>query len=791
MTYSTYLGGHTWDEGHALSVDGNNYVYVTGRTDSSTFPVTTGASDTTFGAFRDAFVTKFMGSQMDFVATALEVNQGIQDLENNMPLVANRATWARGYIQQVNPDYPSGEASVDARLYGYRNGTQIGSAEIPLNSVSAQSGGGDRLKLGHSFLFHVPKSWRTGTVTFTLEVNLSGYGQIEEIDKTNNVINETLTFNSVAEPCLIMVPIHLHGDVGDITYHTTDPGFERVLGGFWRYHPIPDIVNLWKQPTLYPAGHSLGAQWDLSNGADRSSMLQRIRMQNWFSDDPEAGCHYVGMVSPDADTTKGTGDVLGLARTGGKESWVKMEDSTPDKAPAWYQEGAQTLGHELGHNKGLKHVLCKGDEADPDSAYPWPNPTCALADNDPTGYYGLTVYHGIWGIDQTVISNDREAASANQGFPVMGYKHYQWVSPWEYCKLLDTAYGVTCNLWNWSGLQELERDAFQNPSALLSAEELDRFETAANFIVLGGFIDTNTNSAEIQEVYTLDALPASMREQAISNLAAQRAFGVNASYALIQVDQGGGVLATQALTLVSDDEDDGLYAFLEALPAASGVKGVQVRGDSTILDARVASDNPPTVQVVSPNGGETLSAGFAISWTAADLDGDSLSFDVFYSPDNGVTWTLLAMGITNTSWQLPSLDAIPGSDQGRIRVVTNDGFNTSMDTCDGTVSVPNSIPQALIIRPSDGLTITDQDLLIFEGMSLDNEDGPNAGTVSWISSIDGFLSAERDFAFSGLSEGEHQVTLTVDDSQGAVGSDSVSIIVVKGASAVYLPFLSR
>jgi hypothetical protein len=728
---------------------------------------------------------------MDIVATGLEITQGIQDMESNMPLVANRATWARGYITQVNPDYPLGVADVNARLHGYRNSVEIGSGLIPYSYVTAQDDGGNRLLLGDSFLFYVPPSWRTGTVTFELEVNPPGAGQIEEYDTTNNKITEVLTFNSVTTPCLIMVPIHLHGDEGDITYHTTDAGFERILGGMKRYHPIPNTISWWNQPTLYPAGHDGGAHWDLSNGFDRQSMLQRIRWRNWWNADPEGGCHYVGMVSPDADTTKDTGEVLGLARVGGSESWVKMEDSTPDKAPAWYQEGAQTLAHELGHNKGLKHANCKGDEDNTDSAYPWPHPACALAANDPTGYYGLTVYQAIWGIDRKVISNDRTAAAPHRAYPVMGYQRYQWVSPWEYCKLLDTAYGVTCNLWSWSSIQALEGAAFQDPASLLSPEELARFEIVSNYIVLGGLIDTDANTAEIQEVYQLDELPAGMLQEAIRSLANQKVFGVNGSYALVQVDQSGGVLDSQSLSLLSDDEDDGLYSFLEALPAASGVTGIQVREGSTILDSRLASDNPPTVQVISPNGGETLSAGFLISWTASDQDGGDLSFDVSYSSDDGATWTLLEMGLDGTSWQLASLDAIPGTDQGRIRVLANDGFNTAMDISDGAFSVPNSPPQALIASPGDGSTVVANELLILEAMSFDNEDGPNVGDVTWTSSIDGFLGSEREFATSGLSLGVHQITLSVEDSEGLQGTDSVTVTVGQDSWEVYIPMLCR
>ncbi|HKZ62878.1 MAG TPA: PKD domain-containing protein [Thermoplasmata archaeon] len=57
LLYSTYLGGVDWDVGFSIAVS-TDHAYVTGETYSSDFPVTPGAFNTTGGIAGDAFVAK-------------------------------------------------------------------------------------------------------------------------------------------------------------------------------------------------------------------------------------------------------------------------------------------------------------------------------------------------------------------------------------------------------------------------------------------------------------------------------------------------------------------------------------------------------------------------------------------------------------------------------------------------------------------------------------------------------------------------------------------------------------
>ena len=59
LAYATFLGGSGIDDGYGIAVDGAGSAYVTGETESSDFPTTPGAFDTSFnGGTGDAFVAK-------------------------------------------------------------------------------------------------------------------------------------------------------------------------------------------------------------------------------------------------------------------------------------------------------------------------------------------------------------------------------------------------------------------------------------------------------------------------------------------------------------------------------------------------------------------------------------------------------------------------------------------------------------------------------------------------------------------------------------------------------------
>ena len=96
--------------------------------------------------------------------------------------------------------------------------------------------------------------------------------------------------------------------------------------------------------------------------------------------------------------------------------------------------------------------------------------------------------------------------------------------------------------------------------------------------------------------------------------------------------------------------------------------------------------------------------------------------------------------------------------------------------------VGNSSPTVAIESPQDGNQyflggeVIPQ--ILFSGTGNDVEDGILAGeSLVWTSSIDGQIGTGNSFNYNDLSAETHTITLTATDSQGAQGSDSVSIII--------------
>ena len=100
------------------------------------------------------------------------------------------------------------------------------------------------------------------------------------------------------------------------------------------------------------------------------------------------------------------------------------------------------------------------------------------------------------------------------------------------------------------------------------------------------------------------------------------------------------------------------------------------------------------------------------------------------------------------------------------------------EDCSVTDSCPNQAPTATITAPADGATVDEFQSVSFQGSASDPEDGSLTGSaLVWSSSLDGSIGTGTSFTRNDLSPGDHVITLTATDTEGASGSATANLTI--------------
>lgn len=108
----------------------------------------------------------------------------------------------------------------------------------------------------------------------------------------------------------------------------------------------------------------------------------------------------------------------------------------------------------------------------------------------------------------------------------------------------------------------------------------------------------------------------------------------------------------------------------------------------------------------------------------------------------------------------------------------NTGIGSPIWSFTVDASHPNTVPVASITSPAQDSVFTTDDTITFSGNGSDAEDGDLSGaSLVWRSNLDGLIGTGETCTSDTLSAGIHQITLTATDSEGATGTQSVTIAV--------------
>ena len=729
----------------------------------------------------------------DLAVAGMEVTQAIQNMANQISLVADKTTYVRTYGKQ-NTGPQAG--SVEMVLHGTRNGNPLpGSPLQPVyGNVSLNTSFVfDRAKAYDSWTFRLPSSW-IGSGTIALRAEIDPRSRYEDTVPGNDTLSINAVFGREPKACLFFSPVRTHNPIPNIG----DPNFWETMDRFARVWPVPAVevhsmgepieelqVCSWHgipYPCFGPYELDQASDFPSNFPSDKDRVIGKLMLRQALARaatippinycQSGASVHSVGLVHPEADTTDDSNrTLLGYANYYINASFYKMEpfDSQPGN-PNWYwPKAASVLAQEVTHNFNRRHVACGTNDAT-DSNWPYAN-KCQLNDGGATNYFGYDTKSRL-PIPPQIASDFMSYKPSHSDAPLW---QGQWVSDYTYNAVKGKF-----------GLQA--RSTLAEPSGPVGLAR-PALPEAGEMVYAIGAIDPISNLGHLDYTYAqpLATMNAQARSvwQEFSTPSWRGAAGIRAveavTYHLRLKDASGVVLDDRAVTLFEADSHDGdaaAWPFLVTFPAPSGnVTRIELLADNTVLDTLNMGVNPPAVSILSPKTGATISDTLVIQWLGSDPDlQDVLHYNVQYSTDNGISWLSLAedypgtpgAGVETLGVQNPL--ALPGTNgaTARIRVIASDGYHT-VGALSDAFSVAQRAPVAHITSPDAVLSYEPNDDISLQGGAIDAESGVLTGTaLSWaVSGVSAGTGEES--SVRGLKPGAHTVVLTATDTTSKTG----------------------
>jgi hypothetical protein len=516
-------------------------------------------------------------------------------------------------------------------------------------------------------------------------------------------------------------------------YPSDSLGYQMFGAGWWTYKNLPDVRDNY----IDPYGKSVCGYCEVFNH------LTKV----W------AAAKALGGSVPDQLFAWFPVGAMSGAPSGPGVAAAPPPVWTGSGRAAFGEDKADVFAHEVGHNLALYHAPCPPPSLSPALAPPNPDPQwpywedkAAPSHNwtrDP-GEEGSALIGEIgWNVATYKTTDPYTADWMSYCFP-------KWITPYHWNKLF-------------------------NALAPSPAPRTGAAAAAQSVALVSGLISDN-DTGQLDAILALQGNPASATLPSGSQ------------YCLTLQDASNAPVATHCFDLSFTNPESGapvsVAPFAYALPFPGTVGRVVLKHGAAVLDERSSSAHAPEISLTSPAGGEVWDGIETVVWTASDADGDDLTFAVFYSSDDGASWTPVALDLTESSYALDTT-ALPGGDAVRIRVLASDGFLTT--TVDSPrFSVPAKTPMAVIDAPEADASVPQEQALYLMGSAYDPEDGSLAdNALSWWSDRDGLLGRGATVIVPGLtlSAGWHTITLMAADGDNQIGTATTRIEVAAAAAA--------
>jgi hypothetical protein len=666
--------------------------------------------------------------------TGYELTQGVQPGTGTFFYVQRRPTFLRLFVKSDGLDVPN----VTARLTGYSGGFSLGTI-LPAPLLITVPEMVVKTNLERQFVFELPLDWTTKS-DLTLLPSLNPFKfPLEPTYSDNAPAKAYGPFAFLPQPGLHLTLVSAGINVSGITVMSADE--DAILS--WLYR-------------AYPTGLGAVERWEYTDDE-----LSR-RVLNYKSYGP---CQYLDRTSDGGNDNRNLCasyylnermTALQLAGRLRKDTYIYTSipylprGSAHPTAPVangpnlllrgfTFEQAGYYAGHEIGHLLGREHPVpgsaaCGHSASDPD--YPYTSTWIGNFSNQTTAF------------DSGLLTPGRNRV-ANRYFErtdVMGYcnTRQQWLSDYTYR-------GIYLYARQFPGPQ------VQSPAQLNTADVDD-------WLTVAGNIAADGSAAGFSSL---------LRTSSMAETPSQ----IPGDYSLRLLDAGGATLADNAFTPMLSSEVDDWMNFVETVPFAAGTRRVQlIANDGSLLVEQVVSANPPVVSNVSlPGASSPLDGTVTLVWQASDPDGDTLSYDVLYSANEG-RFRLLASGLSSSSYTFDTAE-LSGGD-GVFQVVASDGVNTAQADS-ASLPVVMKAPQVHILSPVEGQQIQYGQPLNLVGYGQDPQDGmmEDVSNLLW-SGPDGPIDVGPVVGMTEVEvAGTVTITLQATNSMGISAEASVQVVV--------------
>lgn len=690
----------------------------------------------------------------DLLVDRMEIIQSIQDLNNSVPLVAGKRTFVRLYAHATTGSHLTlATLKVDTGL--------LSKTLLPIKPggplITVKSAY-NRLLPSHAFLFELP-NWATvaGNLTLTATVNPDLRWRPrspEEFSYANNVLVQNASFDLVSKLHLVIVDQPYR--INNLTYSVRPYDRWKAVEWIARAYPLSQVKVYFRTLPVIQAQRKLdeNGKWVLTYPSCTWLNLYLALNRATIFGNPfiPATATFLGIVPDDMGFMRGCAPINGMLTSTGYTRVASGPVGSGDWG--WDFDGSYAdwySGHEVGHAWSRPHVRggpgyvedgCGGEAK---SYVHYPDGSIS-----PSGdIFNLAT---ITGFDSLRLAQGQNPILSPYWSDMMTYCDYLWISKITYQKLMEMFIAY-----------------------LPSGQETPVAPATQPALTVFG---------ELHPSSGVTLLP-------VFGIASQAALTPPdpGPYAIVLRDSGGGELARYPFSpnelepgpAPFEGYEEEVASFALLLPPQAGITSLQLEGPGgTVLQEIEAGLNPPWVQVLSPNGGEIFDdQPVTVSWSAGDLDGgDTLTFQVEYSADNGASWEPVAQFVSGNQVAIDPVN-LPGSDLALFRVTASDGLHSTADQSDTVFFIPNHLPGGEIVAPTSGATLALDQTVNFQAQVYDNDLGfLDDGELEWVSDRDGVLGYGANLSIPSLTVGLHEVNLFAYDGYGQTWIGQVIVNVV-------------